>query len=214
LGEDAAGLSPTNIARLTACWEKEYADFRHRHHEEAREGPKMDIRTLGIDLAKFVSGPRGGRARPDGGGARASPPAAIAVRGAASTVPGGDGGVRWRTLLGPRDCQRGHEVRLMSPRFVRPYVKSNKNDVRGAEAICEAVGRPSMRFVAVKSVAQQDMLALHRVRSLLIREDEREAFAFGFVMELRSIAVSDKRHSSTPLSAHSLFHLKCLPNII
>jgi len=58
----------------------------------------------------------------------------------------------------------------MSPRFVRPYVKSNKNDVRDAEAICEAVGRPSMRFVAVKSVAQQDMLALHRVRSLLIRE--------------------------------------------
>jgi hypothetical protein len=87
----------------------------------------------------------------------------------------------------------------MSPRFVRPYVKSNKNDARDAEAICEAVGRPSMRFVAVKSVAQQDMLALHRVRSLLIREDEREAFAFGFVMELRSIAVSDKRRSSTPL---------------
>jgi len=49
-------------------------------------------------------------------------------------------------------------------------VKSNKNDAGDAEAICEAVGRPSMRFVAVKSVAQQDMLALHRVRSLLIRE--------------------------------------------
>jgi hypothetical protein len=57
----------------------------------------------------------------------------------------------------------------MSPRFVRPYVKSNKNDARDAEAICEAVGRPSMRFVAVKSQAQQDMLALHRVRSLLVR---------------------------------------------
>ncbi len=64
----------------------------------------------------------------------------------------------------------GHEVRLMSPRFVRPYVKSNKNDARDAEAICEAVGRPSMRFVAIKSQAQQDMMALHRVRSLLIRE--------------------------------------------
>ena len=58
----------------------------------------------------------------------------------------------------------------MSPRFVQPYVKSNKNDARDAEAICEAVGRPSMRFVAVKSQVQQDMLALHRVRSLLIRE--------------------------------------------
>jgi transposase len=64
----------------------------------------------------------------------------------------------------------GHEVRLMNPRFVRPYVKSNKNDSRDAEAICEAVSRPSMRFVAIKSRAQQDMMALHRVRSLLIRE--------------------------------------------
>jgi len=64
----------------------------------------------------------------------------------------------------------GHQVKLMSPRFVRPYVKSNKNDARDAEAICEAVQRPSMRFVAIKSQAQQDTLALHRVRSLLMRE--------------------------------------------
>src|SRR5882757_216802 len=81
---------------------------------------------------------------------------------------------RWRRAaeptIGPAITKRGHEVRLMSPRFVRPYVKSNKNDAREAEAICEAVGRPSMRFVAVKSQAQQDMLALHRVRSLLVRE--------------------------------------------
>jgi transposase len=67
-------------------------------------------------------------------------------------------------------AKHGHEVRLMSPRFVRPYVKSNKNDARDAEAICEAVTRPSMRFVVVKSQAQQDVLALHRVRALLIRE--------------------------------------------
>src|ERR1700728_3778917 len=64
----------------------------------------------------------------------------------------------------------GHTVKLMAPQFVRPYVKTNKNDARDAEAICEAVGRPSMRFVAIKSQAQQDMTALHRVRSLLIRE--------------------------------------------
>jgi transposase len=61
-------------------------------------------------------------------------------------------------------------VKLMSPRYVRAYVKSNKNDARDAEAICEAVGRPSMRFVEVKSQAQQEVLALHRVRALLIRE--------------------------------------------
>jgi transposase len=66
--------------------------------------------------------------------------------------------------------KHGHEVKLISPRFVRPYVKSNKNDARDAEAICEAVTRPSMRFVVIKSQAQQDILALHRVRALLIRE--------------------------------------------
>src|SRR3984957_14083980 len=67
-------------------------------------------------------------------------------------------------------ARRGGEVKLMSPRFVRPCVKSNKNNARDAEAICEAVSRPSMRFVVVKSEAQQDILALHRVRALLVRE--------------------------------------------
>lgn len=64
----------------------------------------------------------------------------------------------------------GHEVKLMNPRSVRAYVKSNKNDARDVEAICEAVTRPSRRFVEVKSQAQQQVLALHRVRALLIRE--------------------------------------------
>lgn len=66
--------------------------------------------------------------------------------------------------------QHGHEVRLMHPRFVKPYVKTNKNDARDAEAICEAVTRPQMRFVPVKSVAQQEVLMLHRARSRLIAE--------------------------------------------
>ncbi|MFH0352155.1 MAG: IS110 family transposase [Chromatiales bacterium] len=63
----------------------------------------------------------------------------------------------------------GHEVRLMSPQFVKPYVMGNKNDANDAEAICEAVGRPNMRFVPVKSVESQDILALHRVRSGLVK---------------------------------------------
>jgi transposase len=58
----------------------------------------------------------------------------------------------------------GHTVRLISPQFVKPYVKSNKNDAADAEAICEAVTRPNMRFVPVKNVEQQAILALHRVR--------------------------------------------------
>lgn len=62
----------------------------------------------------------------------------------------------------------GHTVRLIAPQFVKPYVKSNKNDANDAEAICEAVGRPQMRFVPAKSVEQQDVQCLHRVRSRLV----------------------------------------------
>lgn len=64
----------------------------------------------------------------------------------------------------------GYMVKLIAPQFVKPYVKSNKNDAVDAEAICEALGRPHMRFVEVKSADQQDVLALHRVRSSLVRE--------------------------------------------
>jgi transposase len=58
----------------------------------------------------------------------------------------------------------GHTVKLMAPQFVKPYVKTNKNDARDAEAICEAVARPNMRFVPIKSVEQQALLGLHRAR--------------------------------------------------
>ncbi len=69
-----------------------------------------------------------------------------------------------------REIQKlGHDVRLVNPRFVKAYLKSNKSDPNDAEAICEAAGRPSMRFVPVKSVEQQDLLALHRVRAQLIK---------------------------------------------
>ena len=64
----------------------------------------------------------------------------------------------------------GHDARLISPQFVKPYVKGNKNDANDAEAICEAVGRPTMRFVPVKSIEQQDIQMLHRVRSGLVKE--------------------------------------------
>jgi transposase len=66
--------------------------------------------------------------------------------------------------------EHGHEVKLMAPQFVKPYVKSNKNDSRDAEAIAEAVTRPTMRFVPIKDVDQQDIQALHRVRERLIGE--------------------------------------------
>jgi transposase len=64
----------------------------------------------------------------------------------------------------------GHEVRLMPPQYVKPYVKRSKNDASDAEAICEAVTRPTMRFVGVKSPEQQSVLVLHRTRSILTRQ--------------------------------------------
>jgi transposase len=64
----------------------------------------------------------------------------------------------------------GHEVRLMPPQYVKAYVKRNKNDAADAGAICEAVRRPSMRFVPVKTEQQQSALAMHRVRELLVRQ--------------------------------------------
>ena len=64
----------------------------------------------------------------------------------------------------------GHRVRLMPPRYVKPYVKRQKNDAADAEAICEAVTRPSMRFVEIKTCEQQGTLVLHRVRLMLMRQ--------------------------------------------
>jgi len=64
----------------------------------------------------------------------------------------------------------GHDVRIMAPQFVKPYVKSNKSDKLDAEAICEAVQRPSMRFVPIKSIEQQDLQSLHRIRSMVVAD--------------------------------------------
>src|SRR5215218_7178497 len=70
--------------------------------------------------------------------------------------------------LGRQLRQYGHDVRLMSPEYVRPYVKAQKNDERDAEAIAEAATRPTMRFVELKSETQLDMQSLHRARSRLV----------------------------------------------
>lgn len=69
----------------------------------------------------------------------------------------------------------GHTVRLMAPQFVKPYVKTNKNDAADAEAICEAVSRPSMRFVPVKDPQQQALLAIHRARQGFVKARTAQA---------------------------------------
>lgn len=71
----------------------------------------------------------------------------------------------WARKLG----EYGHTVKLMAPQFVKPYVKTNKNDVADAEAICEAVSRPNMRFVPVKNVEQQAVLSVHRARQGFVK---------------------------------------------
>jgi transposase len=69
----------------------------------------------------------------------------------------------------------GHTVRLMAPQFVKPYVKTNKNDAADAEAICEAVARPNMHYVPIKNVEQQAVLALHRVRQGFVKARTAQA---------------------------------------
>lgn len=75
----------------------------------------------------------------------------------------------------------GHRVRLISPQFVKPFVKGNKNDGNDAEAICEAMQRPNMRFVPIKTVEQQDIQSLHRIRTRLVNERT------GLVCQIRGI---------------------------
>lgn len=140
------------------------------YSNDSGEGPRMKIKAVGIDLAKDVFGVHG-----------------IDERGKVLVHKrlGRRQVLTWLTTLEPclvgmeacasahhwgREIERfGHTVRLMSPQFVRPYRKGNKNDPNDAEAICEALTRPSMRYVPIKSRAQQDVQALHRVREQLIK---------------------------------------------
>ena len=136
----------------------------------------MDITTIGIDLAKNVFQVHGVNARgkvvlrKQLGRAQMAeffvnlPPCLIGMEACASAHHWG------RTLE-----RFGHRVRLMAPQFVKPYVKTNKNDVADAEAICEAVGRPSMRFVPIKSIEQQAVLSVHRVRQGMVKARTAQA---------------------------------------
>lgn len=89
----------------------------------------------------------------------------------------------------------GHTVRIIAPQFVKPYVKSNKNDAVDAEAICEAVQRPNMRFVPDKSVGQQDMQSLHRIRSQIVSRRTAQANQVrGLLMEYGIVIPQGIRH--------------------
>ncbi len=131
----------------------------------------MEITTIGMDLAKSVFALSGA----DAPGKvvvrkqlrrgqvleflRPLPPCVVAMEACG-------GAHHWARAIG----KLGHEVRLLSPARVKPYRTGNKHDRNDADAICEAARRPGMRMVAVKSVAQQDLLALHRVRTQLMKQ--------------------------------------------
>jgi transposase len=118
--------------------------------------------------------------------------------------------------------EHGHDVRLMAPQFVKASVKSPKNDARDAEAICEAVARPTMRFVPIKQLEQQDLQALHRVRERLIKartalvnEMRGLLSEYGMVLpqgmsKFRTAvvhAIEDPQAQLTPLSTEMFRHL-------
>lgn len=137
-----------------------------------QRGPSMnEISTIGLDLAKNVFQIHG----VDASGAvvlrrqlrrgavekffAKLPPCLVGMEACGSAH-------HWARVIG----SYGHQVRLMPPCYVKAYVKRNKNDGRDAAGICEAVSRPSMRFVPVKSVEQQSVLAVHGTRALLVRQ--------------------------------------------
>src|SRR5262249_52221219 len=95
--------------------------------------------------------------------------------------------------LGRQIAEQGHRVRLMSPEYVRPYVKAQKNDDRDAEAIAEAATRPTMRFVELKSEAQLDMQTLHRARDRLVGERNALINQLRAVLLERGIMVAQGR---------------------
>jgi transposase len=98
----------------------------------------------------------------------------------------------------------GHEVRLIAPQFVKPFVKSNKNDAADAEAICEAAQRPTMRFVAVKELEQQDIQSIHRMRSLAVERRTAQ------INQIRGLVL--EYGIEIPTGRFNL--LKCLPEIL
>jgi transposase len=136
----------------------------------------MNVTTVGVDLAKLVFQVHGVDSR--GKAVLRKQLKRAQVDGLFAQLPS--------CLIGLEACggahfwarkltALGHTVKLIAPQFVKPYVKTNKNDVADAEAICEAVSRPSMSFVPIKNTEQQALLGLHRARQGFVKERTAQA---------------------------------------
>src|SRR6187551_3821553 len=139
--------------------------------DATKGGTEMDIAVLGIDLGKNVCSVVG----LDASGAvvmrrKVRRETLIAVVAKLPPCVVGMEACCGSHHLGRLFAAHGHDVRLMAPEYVRPYVKAQKNDDRDAEGIAEAATRPTMRFVEVKTEAQLDMQTLHRARDRLVGE--------------------------------------------
>ncbi len=97
----------------------------------------------------------------------------------------------WSRKLG----EFGHTVKLMAPQFVKPYVKTNKNDMADAEAICEAVSRPNMRYVPIKNVEQQAILSVHRARQGFVKARTAQGNQMRGLLSEFGIVISQGIHS-------------------
>ena len=174
----------------------------------------MNVTTVGIDLAKLIFQVHG----VDGHGKAvirkqlkrteltrffANLPACLIGMEACSSAH------YWARKL----IEQGHTVKLMAPQFVKPYVKTNKNDAREAEAICEAVARPNMRFVPIKNVEQQVLLGIHRARQGFVKARTAQAnqirgllAEFGIVMPKGVRFIAQQMPSILEYSENGLPH--------
>src|SRR5262249_51559294 len=120
----------------------------------------------------------------------------------------------WARLL----TEFGHKVRLISPQFVAPYVKSNKNDRNDAEAICEAVGRPTMRFVPPKSPEQLAIQALHRIRQRLVRSRTKLVNQIRGILAEHGIVIARDiwrlRRALAEITGHAMDDLNTLVRVL
>jgi transposase len=181
----------------------------------------MTITTIGLDLAKSVFQAHGVNAEGETVLVKRLhrkqmlpffsklPPCLIGVEACATAH-------HWARTL----TAMGHEVRLMPPSYVKGYVKRGKSDALDAEAICEAVQRPTMRFVQVKTVEQQGVLMAHRTRSLLVRQRTMAANAlrahlaeFGLVANpgvVNLVKLADRAFAEKALPAYARTALEIL----